>query len=339
MSAVSVVIPLRNGGRWLAQCLRSVCAQSFREFEVVVVDDHSSDDGAAQARQWAREDPRIRVLRNPGRGLVAALNHGIGVARGELIARMDADDRMHPRRLAMQVAAFAADPALALVASRVRAFPASALTDGMREYLRWQDACDTPAAIARAIYVESPFAHPSVTFRRRVVADLGGYRDGGFPEDYDLWLRLARAGQRMAKLPAALLDWRQHAGSLSRTDPRYARDAFDALRAHYLRDDPRLAGDRPVVVWGAGRRTRRRARRLRAAGVAFAAFVDIDPRKVGNVVEGLPVHPPRWLACVPPGGRRAFVLVYVASHGARGRIAEALAEMGFADGEDYLQVG
>lgn len=339
MIPVSVVMPLRDGGRWLGECLDSIQAQSFGDFELLVVDDHSGDDGPQQVAERARRDGRIRLLANTGQGLVSALNHGLLAARGELVARMDADDRMDPLRLGEQAAVLREQPHTVLVASRVRAFPASSLGVGMGEYLRWQDTCSTPAEIASRIYVESPFVHPSVMFRRQAVVDLGGYRNGDFPEDYELWLRLVRAGQVMTKLPRTLLEWRQHSSSLSRTDPRYARHAFDALRVSCLRDDARLTGDRPLVVWGAGRRTRQRARLLHQAGVRYTAFVDIDPRKVGNTVEDRPVHPPQWLARPFGVGQRPFVLVYVASHGARESIAGALEVMGFQEGCDFLQVG
>jgi hypothetical protein len=140
----------------------------------------------------------------------------------------------------------------------------------------------------------------------------------------------------MAKLPERLLAWRQHPGSLSRIDPRYRREAFDELRACYLSTDPRLAMAGALVIWGAGRRTRRRAARLIAKTRSPLAWIDIDPRKIGNRVDGVPVHAPQWLAGLE---RRPFVLGYVASHGAREAMAAALTAMGYRAGEHFLLVG
>ena len=336
---ISVVMPIRDAGAHLAQCLASVAAQTLAEHELIVVDDGSSDAGPSMVAAAARRDPRVRLLRRPPQGIVAALNHGLAQARAPLVARMDADDRMHPERLAVQVRGLDADPGLTLLACRVRAFPDAACGAGTREYLAWQNACVTRREVATQIYVEAPFAHPSVAFRRRRVLDAGGYRDGPFPEDYELWLRLHAAGRAMAKVEQVLLDWRQRPDSLSRTDPRYAREAFDTLRAAWLDRDPRLDSARPLVIWGAGRRTRRRCRALLRRGRQVHAWVDIDPRKVGNRVDGAPVRDPRWLAgrasCTP----RPFVLGYVASHGARGRIVAALEAMGYRAGDDFLMVG
>lgn len=300
------------------------------------MDDGSCDGSAALVRAYAVADPRIRLV-EPGRvGLVAALNRGIAEARAPLVARMDADDVMHPDRLRLQRHFLAANPSVALVACRVELFPEERIQAGWREYVRWQNACLTPDDIADGLSVESPLAHPSVTVRRDALLAVGGYADGPFPEDYELWLRMHRAGLRMAKLPDVLLRWREHDRRASRTDARYSREAFDALRAAFVASDPRLAAGRPAVVWGAGRRSRLRARGVMERGIDPAAWIDIDPKKVGQRVWDRPVHPPEWLAGRDP---RPFVLVYVTSHGARELIAARLGEMGYVPREDWLAVG
>jgi hypothetical protein len=176
-------------------------------------------------------------------------------------------------------------------------------------------------------------------FRRRLVVDMGAYRQGDFPEDYDLWLRLAQAEVSMAKLPQVLLDWRESEQRLSRTDPRCSRAAFDRLRARYLakhlRRIPALK-QRPLVCWGAGRRTRQRTKLLLVKGFAPAAWVDIDPRKIGSRLADVPVVAPEWLERQK---QKPFVLSYVANHGARDEIADCLHGMGYCRGDDYLLVG
>jgi hypothetical protein len=248
---------------------------------------------------------------------------------------MDADDLMHAERLATQQAYLDQHPEIALLGTQVELFPAEHIREGYREYLRWQNQCITPAQIADNIYVESPFAHPSVMLRRAAIERVGGYVDGAFPEDYELWLRMQQAGMRMAKLPRVLLAWRESDSRASRVDPRYARAAFDQLRARYLARDARLQSGRPLVIWGAGRKTRLRARHLLDQGAQPIAWIDIDPRKIGHVVWELPVHPPGWL----DQRHRPFVLIYVTSHGAREYASGLLEGMGYRVGEDYLAVG
>jgi glycosyltransferase involved in cell wall biosynthesis len=332
---VSIVLPVRNAAATLAQAIWSIQRQTYTTYEVLAIDDGSTDQSLHMLQQWAAADARVRVLNSGGAGLVAALNAGLEAATTPLIARMDADDLMHPARLALQVAALAAQPDLALIATQAVLFPARVVQGGYREYLRWQNQVLTPADVAAAIYREAPFVHPTVLFRRECVRALGGYRIGAFPEDYDLWLRMHQAGLPMAKLPRVLYAWREHPTRTSRRDPRYAREAFDSLRAHYLASDPRLRG-RALVYWGAGRPTRLRARRLISQGFPVQAWIDIDPRKIGQVVWGARVELPEWLAQQRP---RPFVLIYVTNHGAQALIEPLLAEWGYRAGADYLWVG
>ncbi|HHC71977.1 MAG TPA: glycosyltransferase [Thiotrichales bacterium] len=342
---VSILLPFHDAAENLRWCLDSIALQTLDRFEVVAVDDGSRDDSAAVVQEYMAYDGRFRLLQ-PGRvGLVEALNVGLAACRAPLVARMDADDRMAPRRLEFQHRWMREHPAHALVATQVELFPERSAGGGHLEYVRWQNRLLEPHQISAAIYVESPFAHPSVMYRRHLVIGMGGYRSGDFPEDYDLWLRMHHAGMVMAKLPRTLLYWRDSRTRLSRTDPRYGRERFDRLRAAALAKSGELPTDRPLVIWGAGRRTRRRARHLLEKGYRLRAWVDIDPRKIGNIVEGVPVVSPRWLEAESnhreEGGRRSrpYVLVYVASWGAREEIARALQGMGYREVEDYRLVG
>ncbi len=334
--AVTVLMPVRNAAATLGPCLDSIQAQSLTNFELLVVDDASSDHSRELVSARARMDSRIRLLRASRQGLVVCLNAGLGQARAPLIARMDGDDVMDGDRLALQRAYLQRHPGVEVVASRVRAFPAERVQAGMCEYLHWQNACLGSDALRDEVHVECPITHPSAMFRRATVITAGGYRDGEFPEDYELWLRLTAHGCRMAKIDRCLLHWRQRDGSLSRRDPRYSREAFDRLRAHYLARDRRLKGERPLVFWGAGRRTRRRTAHIVALGFPPCAWVDVDPQKIGNRVHGAPVVAPEWLRDRRP---RPFVLTWVASHGARESIGAALGSMGYGRGADYLAVG
>lgn len=329
-------MPVRNEASTLGACLDSIQGQSLPDFELLVVDDASTDDTRRLVAARARADARIRLLPAARVGLVACLNAGLEKARAALIARMDGDDVMEIERLALQHAYLQRHPGVDVVASRVRAFPAERVGAGMSEYLRWQNACLGADAMRDEVYVESPITHPSAMFRRAAVMSAGGYRDGDFPEDYELWLRLTEHGGQLAKIDRCLLHWRQHDASLSRRDPRYSRNAFDRLRAHYLARDRRLNSGRALVFWGAGRRTRKRASHIVARGFSPCAWIDVDPGKIGNRVDDAPVVAPEWLARRRP---RPFVLAWVASHGARENIAAALTAMGYLRGTDYLAVG
>lgn len=333
--AVSVVLPVRDGAATLARAIASVRAQTWADWELLVVDDGSRDATPEVLNRLARAEPRLRVLA-PGRvGLVAALNAGLAAARGEFIARLDADDEAHPERLAAQVEWLRRQPDLGLVGCRVGFGGDAAASRGYALHVAWLNGIITPEEHARSRFIESPLAHPSVLFRRELVARHGGYREGDFPEDYELWLRWLEAGVRMAKVPRELLTWHDAPGRLSRTDPRYDPDAFFRVKAGPVaREVGRLPGPpgREVWIWGAGRPTRRRAAPLGAQGLKIAGYVDVDPRKTGRAVAGVPVIAP---AALPPPGTR-IVLAYVATRGARELIRGELERRGYAEGRDFL---
>jgi glycosyltransferase involved in cell wall biosynthesis len=333
--AVAVLLPFYNAAATLAETLDSIQAQTLERFTLIAVDDGSDDKSAQIVRERMRHDPRITLLQPGRQGVVGAMNSALQHCRAPLAARMDADDIMYPERLARQSDFLRTHPDIDLVGTRVRLFPEELIQDGFAEYIRWQNACLSPGEITHNIYVELPIAHPSVMFRREVVLAAGAYRDGPFPEDYELLLRLHQRGCRMAKLPEVLLDWRDSSRRLTRTDSRYEREAFDRIRAQYLACDPRLQQSRPLAFWGAGRNTRKRVAHLQGHGFQPSAWIDIDPRKIGNIIDGAPVVGPAWLE----HGEKPFVLSYVSNHGARDLIAAELQAMGYCEGRDYLMVG
>lgn len=327
-------MPVHDAAETLPAAVESVLAQTEAGWELVAVDDGSTDGSLQVLRDCAGRDARVRVLATAHHGLVQALNLGLGEARGALIARMDADDVCLPERLARQRAHLDGRAEVGLVACRVRFAGDARRGAGYARYVDWTNSLLTHEAIALARFVESPLAHPSVMFRRELPERFGAYRDGEFPEDYELWLRWLEHGVRMEKLAEPLLVWRDSPTRLSRRDPRYAPEAFDGMKAGYLARW--LARHNPhhprIVFWGAGRVTRRRAQLLLDEGVEIVSYIDIDPRKIGRAIQGRPVTSPRELPV--PG--TCFVVTGVASAGARGQIEGALIAAGYRAGLDYV---
>jgi glycosyltransferase involved in cell wall biosynthesis len=330
--AVSVLLPVRDGAATIEQAVASLLGQTLAGLEVVVVDDGSEDDTGQILERLCRTDGRLRVIRQSPAGIVAALQAATRAARAPFLARMDADDRAHPARLERQLAWLRRRPELGAVGCLVRTVSDGPVLEGWARYERWLNGCRTADQIARDLFVESPLAHPSVTMRRTAFEEVGGYRELDGPEDYDLWLRLAAAGWRLAKVPAVLLEWRDHPRRLTRTDPRYRPEAFLRLKAHHLARGPLARNPgRPVWIWGAGRYGRQLGRALEAEGIRLEAFVDIDPKKIGRRRRGRPVLAPRSLLDAPD----ALVLAAVPVPGARALIRGQLTRMGFVEGVDY----
>lgn len=320
-------MPYRDAAETLAEAMESVLGERGVDLELIAVDDGSRDEGPAIAARIASGDGRVVLGASGGSGIAGALDHAAALAQGELFGRMDADDVSLPGRLAAEAALLDRDPTLGVVGTWVSAFPEEATGEGTRRYLDWMNGLVSPADHARDLFVESPLCHPSVMMRRAALERAGGYREVPWPEDYDLWLRVAAAGYGMAKVPFHGLRWRQHPRRATVTDPRYALARFADLKARYLA--PRLA--RPVAVWGAGKTGKRLSRALEREGVRAEIFVDIDPRKIGGVARGAPVVAPEDL----PRGRYT-VLVALGARGAREIVRARLASWGLVEGEDFV---
>ncbi|HEY6874598.1 MAG TPA: glycosyltransferase [Geobacteraceae bacterium] len=329
---VSILLPVRNEAQYLPAALASLRRQTMACWELVCVDDGSSDATPAILAEAARRDPRVRVITTAGTGLVAALNTGLATCRASLVARMDGDDISHPRRLELQAALMTADPDLGLVACTFRHFPRHRVRMGMVAYEAWQNALASHEAIIRDLFVESPFVHPSVMFRKSAVEAAGGYRETGWAEDYDLWLRLAAAGVRFARLPRPLLFWRERPERVTRTCSAYSPEAFRACKAHHLRNGF-LRGVNEVILAGAGLEGRAWMRTLDLEGIRVALWVDVDPRKIGRVLHGAPIAGPDEAV---PDGRK--MLITVGTRGAREQVRNWATTAGFREGGDFLCV-
>jgi glycosyltransferase involved in cell wall biosynthesis len=323
---VSVLLPVRDEERHLAECLESLSAQTFSEFEVIVVDDGSTDASAAIAKEHARRDPRFRVVRQEPAGVVAASERARAEAQAPLIARMDADDVALPQRLELQVAAIE-NERLAAIGGRVEYFPHP--TDGLRAYADWLNSLVTVEAALRDLWVECPLPGPGLMAR----AELLDYRDRGWPEDYDLVLRIWERGGRFRNVDRLVHRWRDHPERLTRTQSAYTLEAFRRCKVHFLRRTL-LAEGRAAVVWGAGPTGKAFARELLAAGTPLAAFVEVDPRKLGKRIHGARVVPVERAAEFPG----ALALGAVAGAEGRGRVRELAAGLGLVDGKDFVAV-
>lgn len=330
--AISVILPAYNATATIAAAVDSVLRQSEKNFELIAVDDGSTDATLQVLSRY--RDERLNILSTGHAGIVHALSTGIQAARAELIARMDADDVCRPLRLELQREFLDRRPEIGLVACAVEFGGDPVQNAGYAAYVDWTNGLLEHERIATHRFVESPLIHPSVMFRTSLIQNFGGYRAGPFPEDYELWLRWLDAGVRMEKIERPLLIFNDSPTRLSRTDARYSLHAFYACKAHYLacwlkRHNPYHPH---IVLWGAGRQTRKRANLLSGYGVVIDSYIDIDPKKVGNQVQNRPV---RHATDLCPK-KDCFVVSYVANRGARDDIRSRLESWGYRIGLDFI---
>jgi glycosyltransferase involved in cell wall biosynthesis len=260
--SVSVVLPVRDGERFVREAVESVLAQTYADLELIVVDDGSADATSEILRGF--RDDRLRVLRQEPAGLVAALRRGVAEARAPLVARMDADDVSEPARLERQAELLERRPRVGMVATW------TAVIDEVGRELRREVLPSAHQDLARRLLLRNPFQHGSVVVRRDALEAAGGYRDDyGANEDYDLWRRLARSWE-LACVPEVLYRYRVHGGAVTQTDPdRIARR--ERLRAELWRAyDVRAYDARGTVA------------RARAAEPEIRAGLEADQRALAR---------------------------------------------------------
>jgi len=220
MPTVSVLMSVHNGETFLRPALESLLSQTFDDFELVVVDDASTDETPAILAEYQARDDRIRILRNEtNRQLPASLNRGLEACRASLVARADADDVYEPERIARQVEFMRSHPEVGLVSSNVRAI------DTIGRVLFETHHPVEHAGIRLRMNYRCPINHPATMFRRDLVVEVGGYNpDAVWAEDIELWKRLVRH-TRFANVETPLVRYRQHETSETNTRP----DAGDQL--------------------------------------------------------------------------------------------------------------
>lgn len=328
---ISILIPAWNAEHTLGRALASVRRQSMSDWHCVVVDDGSDDQTRAVARRFVLKDHRFELLCLPHRGLVESLNSGLEQCRGALLARFDADDVMHEHRLARQCEHLDREPELDAVGCHVRLFPRPELKPKRIAYETWLNSLQSSDEVFRDRFVECPVAHPSLTIRRECLSGFG-YADRGWPEDYDLVLRVLGAGRQIAVTPAPLLRWRDGSTRLSRSSTTYALERFVACKAHYLAGTW-LQGETQYLLWGYGDTGRNLCRALASLGKHPAAIIELDPRKLGQTIQGAKVIAPQ---AIRSHAERHKIVISVSGQNARSDARLLASGLGLREGSDFV---
>lgn len=329
-------MPFKSQAFYLEECLSSIVSQQIENWELIAVDDYSMDESRLILENWASRDSRIKVIVNEGKGISDALNCGMEKSRADLIARMDADDVMCPDRLKKQYDFLSAHSEVGLVSSCVHNLNISGKSQfkGYQLYVEWINSVKTWNEISLNRFVESPFAHPSVVFRKELIRRFGSYRKGFFPEDYELWLRWMQAGVIMKKIDEKLLHWRDHTDRASRTMSIYSKEAFQRVKAKYFIFWLRTKKNKSFIIsaWGAGKVARRQAQYLIEEGAEISHFYDVDPKKIGTSKNGIPVKATNEIP--PPGDE--FILILCGARKARAIIEDFLWSKEYVLGKNFL---
>lgn len=322
---VSVILPFYNASQTLKRAIDSILNQTYQQFELILIDNSSSDSSYEIAESYQNNDERISLIKEPRRGVVFASNAGIRIAKGQFIARMDADDFSYPNRLEDQIKEFEKDTSTGVVSGLVD-YQGEEMNEGFITYVNWLNTIKSDIEINLNQFVEFPLANPSTMFRKSLFDQYGLYIEGEFPEDYELFLRLKSKGVKMVKSNKKVLLWNDLHTRLTRNDSRYSQEAFFQIKAKYLslwleKNNP----DYPnVYIWGAGRLSRRRSDLLKNCGIKIINYIDVKESSTSIHYEAIP----------PP--KDAFIVSYVANRGARDEIREFLNSRSYREGQNYI---
>ena len=328
---VSVLMPVKSPSPYLHEAITSILQQTLSDLELLLI-------GYPGDSRWFSDiptDPRIMLLVRNGDGIVPALNTGLRHARGQYIARMDADDVAYTNRLELQVNLLLTEPEVQLAATKVRLFnDADTIEDGNQHYQQWLNDCQSPNGIRQNIFVESPLPHPTWCADKTVFKALDGYRDTPWPEDYDFILRAYLAGFGMGKPDDILMDWRDHKDRLTRQDTRYSRLAFTQAKAWALAQS--VAQARNVIICGTGRNAIRLHDSLVREGVSVTAFVERDNARPRTSRRHLPVITYSTLLKDKPD---AIVISAVTAWGAGEELRTLFQDTGWVELDDFVIAG
>lgn len=326
MPLVSVVMPLYNAQDTVRRAIRSILDQTLSDIQLVVVDDGSTDNSADVVSAIA--DSRLVLVRENHRGVSRTANTALKHATSEIIARMDADDFAAPNRLELQLSLLRQQN-LDAVGCQIRIMkPSGQAVPSMSRYEAWiNQETGSHDEIMALRFVELPLVNPTILARRKYF-ELQ-FENNEFPEDYDLMLRAASRGMTFGKVCAPLLDWTDGEQRLTRNDPRYSDNAFMACRRHHFRHDV-LSPFSTVDLWGSGKTGKLWFRWLRESGFAVRRIVEVNPRKVGTFLDGIPV-----IHCDEVPDRDGTLMVAaVGAMGARDIISKQAGQRGYQSGND-----
>lgn len=277
-------MPVYNTGKHLKTCLNSILNQTETNWELVAVNDFSSDDSLAVLQEFSDKDPRIKVLNNTKKGIIPALKTAYAVTCGEFITRMDSDDIMVPQKLEILKNNLQNNGSGHLATGAVSYFSEAGVGAGFQRYEEWLNGLTKDGSNFSEIYKECVIPSPNWMCFRSDFDLAEGFNADRYPEDYDLTFRFYQSGLKVVPCSLTTHQWRDYPTRTSRTDPNYADQTFIDIKLAYflkLHHDP----SKQLLIWGAGKKGKKIAEKLTLKGIKFTWICD-NPNKIGKEIYG-----------------------------------------------------
>ena len=277
---VSILIPFKNTEAYLSECLDSILQQTYSNWEVVIVNDHSTDRSNYIVKNYAEKDARIRLFQNKNSGIIEAMRIAFKNSNGIYITRMDSDDIMTPNRIETQCNSLEKSGKQHIAVGQVKYFAEGGVSDGFYKYEQWLNTLTSTAKNYSEIYKECVIPSPCWMVHREDLIACNAFNPNRYPEDYDLTFRFYEQGLKCIPCNEILLHWRDYPVRTSRTHEHYAENHFLDLKLHYfLKLD--YNNSRDLVVWGAGTKGKKAAQILIEKRIIFVWICD-NPKKIGK---------------------------------------------------------
>lgn len=279
---ISILTPFKNTEAYLVECLDSICSQSYNNWELIIIDDHSTDASYKIVESYATQDERIKLFKNPGNGIIEALRFAYNQSNGSYITRMDSDDIMAFNRLELMLKDLKTHGKGHIALGQVRYFSASGISDGYSKYEHWLNRLIANGSNYSEIYKECVIPSPCWLIHRDDLDKSGGFIPDRYPEDYDLTFRFYQQNIKCIPSQNVLHQWRDYTTRTSRTHEHYAENYFIDIKVRYfllIDHDP----ERPLTIWGAGQKGKNVARLLKSASIPFYWICD-NPKKIGKQI-------------------------------------------------------
>lgn len=293
---ISIVMPARNAGLYLNDCLSSIQAQTYTDWELIAIDDHSTDDTADILEQFAQQDRRIHWCSAHGKGIIDALRQASENLNSKYITRMDADDLMSRNKLEKMHQCLIENGHGTIAVGLVEYFSDSQLGQGYKRYADWLNGLTVAENNFTEIYKECVIPSPCWMVHMEDFYLAKGFESEVYPEDYDLCFRFRNAGLTIKAVPYILHHWRDHSRRASRNDPNYLDNRFLELKIHhFLKSD----FDRkvPLFVWGAGKKGKQIVKLLQRQHVPHQ-WICNNPNKIGKDIYAITLQDTDSLNCL-----------------------------------------
>ena len=327
---VSIIIPFKDTADFLPECLDSIVNQTYIDWEVLAVNDHSTDTSLELLSSYSQRDKRIKVFQNNGNGIIPALQTAFAQSSGGFVTRMDSDDIMEPNRLEVMVNSLIKYGKEHVAVGKVKYFSNRGISNGYQRYEEWLNQLTSTGNNFEEIYKECVIPSPCWMVYRSDFEQSEGFEPKRYPEDYDLTFRFYEHGFKIIPCDQVLHLWRDYDTRTSRTHEHYAQNYFLDIKLHYfLKLD--YDKNRPLVVWGAGFKGKKIAKGLKKQGLDFIWLCD-NPKKIGKKIYGKElVHFEALQSLKNPQS-----IITVANENAQYEIRSYFSELGQLPMQDYF---